>query len=152
MATWSRGASTHGTATPSRCATAKQKTKQTPLQSPALHKHYRVVLAPAAGNVRKLKQISKPNTVTLLACLVLPASFLHCVSQVVALRQTKWWYMKRFLHPDIVAPYDFVFLWDEDIGVEGFNPERRARRSREVVGLFHLLLRSCEHAHDSGGV
>jgi hypothetical protein len=22
--------------------------------------------------------------------------------------QTKWWYGKRFLHPSIVAPYDYV--------------------------------------------
>lgn len=34
------------------------------------------------------------------------------------------WYAKRFLHPDIVADYDYIFLWDEDIGVENFNPER----------------------------
>ncbi|KAI4382473.1 hypothetical protein MLD38_008433 [Melastoma candidum] len=25
-------------------------------------------------------------------------------------KQTKWWYAKRFLHPDIVAPYDYIFL------------------------------------------
>lgn len=23
-------------------------------------------------------------------------------------KQTKWWYAKRFLHPDIVAPYDYI--------------------------------------------
>lgn len=33
------------------------------------------------------------------------------------------WYAKRFLHPDIVAPYDYIFIWDEDLGVENFNPE-----------------------------
>lgn len=33
------------------------------------------------------------------------------------------WYAKRFLHPDIVAPYDYVFIWDEDLGLEHFNPE-----------------------------
>ncbi|KAM0014831.1 hypothetical protein Hdeb2414_s0033g00718851 [Helianthus debilis subsp. tardiflorus] len=38
-------------------------------------------------------------------------------------KQTKWWYAKRFLHPDIVAPYDFVFIWDEDLGVENFDAE-----------------------------
>ncbi|KAM0045235.1 hypothetical protein Hdeb2414_s0009g00301671 [Helianthus debilis subsp. tardiflorus] len=36
-------------------------------------------------------------------------------------KQTKWWYAKRFLHPDIVAAYDYIFLWDEDLGVEHFN-------------------------------
>lgn len=38
-------------------------------------------------------------------------------------KQTKWWYAKRFLHPDIVAPYEYIFIWDEDLGVEHFNAE-----------------------------
>lgn len=38
-------------------------------------------------------------------------------------KQTKWWYAKRFLHPDIVAPYDYIFIWDEDLGLENFNAE-----------------------------
>ncbi|CAK8567264.1 unnamed protein product [Lathyrus sativus] len=38
-------------------------------------------------------------------------------------KQTKWWYAKRFLHPDIVASYDYIFIWDEDLGVEHFNAE-----------------------------
>ncbi|KAL2482235.1 hypothetical protein Fot_43679 [Forsythia ovata] len=38
--------------------------------------------------------------------------------------QTKWWFAKRFLHPDIVAEYNYIFLWDEDLGVENFHPER----------------------------
>ncbi|XP_078169526.1 uncharacterized protein LOC144563943 isoform X3 [Carex rostrata] len=38
-------------------------------------------------------------------------------------RQTKWWYAKRFLHPDIVAPYEYLFIWDEDLGVENFDAE-----------------------------
>ncbi|XP_017702086.1 uncharacterized protein LOC103722823 isoform X2 [Phoenix dactylifera] len=42
---------------------------------------------------------------------------------VSARRQTKWWYAKRFLHPDIVAPYEYIFIWDEDLGVEHFNAE-----------------------------
>ncbi|XP_073130352.1 uncharacterized protein [Henckelia pumila] len=36
--------------------------------------------------------------------------------------QTKWWFAKRFLHPDIVAAYDYIFLWDEDLGVDNFHP------------------------------
>ncbi|KAJ4843224.1 hypothetical protein Tsubulata_008728 [Turnera subulata] len=43
---------------------------------------------------------------------------------VSAINQTKWWFAKRFLHPDIVAEYDYIFLWDEDLGVENFNAER----------------------------
>ncbi|KAJ4717573.1 Lysine ketoglutarate reductase trans-splicing-like protein, putative (DUF707) [Melia azedarach] len=46
------------------------------------------------------------------------------VIHVSAVNQTKWWFAKRFLHPDITAGYDYVFLWDEDIGVEDFNPNR----------------------------
>lgn len=33
------------------------------------------------------------------------------------------WYAKRFLHPDIVAPYDYIFIWDEDLGLENFDAE-----------------------------
>ncbi|KAM1796913.1 hypothetical protein ACFX11_037091 [Malus domestica] len=43
---------------------------------------------------------------------------------IVAQNQTKWWFAKRFLHPDIVSIYDYIFLWDEDLGVENFHPER----------------------------
>ncbi|KAK1327085.1 hypothetical protein QJS10_CPA01g00011 [Acorus calamus] len=43
---------------------------------------------------------------------------------ILAYNQTKWWFAKRFLHPDIVSIYDYIFLWDEDIGVENFHPER----------------------------
>ncbi|KAK1360260.1 Lysine ketoglutarate reductase trans-splicing protein [Heracleum sosnowskyi] len=38
-------------------------------------------------------------------------------------KQTKWWYAKRFLHPHIVAGYEYMFIWDEDIGVENFNAD-----------------------------
>lgn len=37
------------------------------------------------------------------------------------------WFSKRFLHPDIVAAYEYVFIWDEDLGVENFDPEKYAR-------------------------
>ncbi|XP_056685783.1 uncharacterized protein [Spinacia oleracea] len=43
---------------------------------------------------------------------------------VSARKQAKWWYAKRFLHPDIVAPYDYIFIWDEDLGVENFDSEK----------------------------
>ncbi|XP_042451134.1 uncharacterized protein LOC122036031, partial [Zingiber officinale] len=45
------------------------------------------------------------------------------VLHISAINQTKWWFAKRFLHPDIVAPYKYIFLWDEDLGVENFHPE-----------------------------
>ncbi|KAJ0972586.1 hypothetical protein J5N97_020545 [Dioscorea zingiberensis] len=43
---------------------------------------------------------------------------------VSAINQTKWWFAKRFLHPDIVSGYKFIFLWDEDLGVDHFHPAR----------------------------
>ncbi|XVE51272.1 hypothetical protein DITRI_Ditri02bG0026700 [Diplodiscus trichospermus] len=43
---------------------------------------------------------------------------------IVAHNQTKWWFAKRFLHPDIVSIYDYIFLWDEDLGVVHFDPRR----------------------------
>uniref|UniRef100_A0ACD5YXX6 Uncharacterized protein n=1 Tax=Avena sativa TaxID=4498 RepID=A0ACD5YXX6_AVESA len=45
------------------------------------------------------------------------------VAHVSARKQTKWWFAKRFLHPSTVAPYDYVFLWDEDLGVDNFTAE-----------------------------
>ncbi|XP_022748722.1 uncharacterized protein LOC111298217 isoform X6 [Durio zibethinus] len=43
---------------------------------------------------------------------------------VSAVNQTKWWFAKRFLHPDIVAEYKYIFLWDEDLGVDNFDPRQ----------------------------
>ncbi|KAM7521918.1 hypothetical protein LguiA_011820 [Lonicera macranthoides] len=43
---------------------------------------------------------------------------------VSAINQTKWWFAKRFLHPDVVSEYAYIFLWDEDLGVENFNAGR----------------------------
>ncbi|KAG9130372.1 hypothetical protein Leryth_004252 [Lithospermum erythrorhizon] len=53
------------------------------------------------------------------------------VIHVLVSNQTKWWYAKRFLHPDIVAAYDYIFLWDEDLGVENFDPDRYVSIIRE---------------------
>ena len=54
------------------------------------------------------------------------------ILQIVAAKQTKWWFAKRFLHPDILGgpgpgragAYETLWLWDEDIGTEGFDPAR----------------------------
>ncbi|XP_020221891.1 uncharacterized protein LOC109804472 isoform X1 [Cajanus cajan] len=43
---------------------------------------------------------------------------------VSANNQTKWWFAKRFMHPDIVAEYNYIFLWDEDLLVDNFDPKR----------------------------
>ncbi|KAG2308452.1 hypothetical protein Bca52824_028200 [Brassica carinata] len=34
------------------------------------------------------------------------------------------WYAKRFLHPDVVSAYEYIFIWDEDLGVEHFNGDK----------------------------
>jgi hypothetical protein len=39
-------------------------------------------------------------------------------------KQTKWWYAKRFLHPNVVASFEYIFIWDEDLGVEHFNGDK----------------------------
>lgn len=44
------------------------------------------------------------------------------------------WFAKRFLHPDIVAEYGYIFIWDEDLGVENFHPDK-------YVEHFYLVLR-----------
>eukprot|EP00252_Welwitschia_mirabilis_P025860 TRINITY_DN8240_c0_g1_i2.p1 TRINITY_DN8240_c0_g1~~TRINITY_DN8240_c0_g1_i2.p1 ORF type:complete len:406 (-),score=60.87 TRINITY_DN8240_c0_g1_i2:298-1515(-) len=49
---------------------------------------------------------------------------------IVAQNQTKWWFAKRFLHPSIVSIYDYVFIWDEDLGVNNFHPGRFLRIMR----------------------
>lgn len=46
------------------------------------------------------------------------------VIHIVAKDQTKWWFAKRFLYPDVVSIYEYIFLWDEDLGVENFHPGR----------------------------
>ncbi|XP_020584411.1 uncharacterized protein LOC110027362 isoform X1 [Phalaenopsis equestris] len=43
---------------------------------------------------------------------------------IFAANQRKWWFSKRFLHPDVVAEYDYIFIWDEDVKVDSFNPKR----------------------------
>lgn len=52
---------------------------------------------------------------------------------VSARKQTKWWYAKRFLHPDIVAAYDYIFIWDEDLGVEHFDAEEYIKLVRKYA-------------------
>ncbi|MFS8022118.1 hypothetical protein Hanom_Chr16g01435741 [Helianthus anomalus] len=49
-----------------------------------------------------------------------PNSFLYLSSSYAPI----WWYAKRFLHPDIVATYDYTLIWDEDLGFEHFNADK----------------------------
>ncbi|XP_057776795.1 uncharacterized protein LOC130995508 [Salvia miltiorrhiza] len=52
---------------------------------------------------------------------------------ISARKQTKWWYAKRFLHPDVVAAYDYIFIWDEDLGVEHFDAEEYIKLVRKYA-------------------
>ncbi|GFQ08044.1 hypothetical protein PHJA_002948400 [Phtheirospermum japonicum] len=52
---------------------------------------------------------------------------------ISARKQTKWWYAKRFFHPDIVAAYDYIFIWDEDLGVDHFDAEEE----KKIMGKLH---------------
>ena len=61
------------------------------------------------------------------------------------------WFAKRFLHPDIVAEYNYIFLWDEDLGVEDFKPERYVKvvmclKIKTVTISCHVFhLAYCHH-------
>jgi len=45
------------------------------------------------------------------------------VTHVVSLKQMKFWFAKRFLLPDLVHRYNYIFLWDEDpILTKSFDP------------------------------
>ncbi|KAJ0017183.1 hypothetical protein Pint_10704 [Pistacia integerrima] len=57
---------------------------------------------------------------------------------IVAQNQTKWWFAKRFLHPDVVSIYDYIFLWDEDLGVENFDPRRESENGSSVSSHLYL--------------
>ncbi|KAL6873964.1 hypothetical protein ACP4OV_014046 [Aristida adscensionis] len=50
---------------------------------------------------------------------------------VSARKQSKWWYAKRFLHPSVVAAYEYIFLWDEDLGVDAFSGDEYVRLVRK---------------------
>jgi len=41
---------------------------------------------------------------------------------VAAKSQSKWWFAKRFLSPATVGDYDTVWVWDEDLDCEHFDP------------------------------
>ncbi|KAL6645793.1 hypothetical protein ACP70R_017401 [Stipagrostis hirtigluma subsp. patula] len=67
---------------------------------------------------------------------------------VAARRQTKWWFAKRFLHPDVVADYEYVFLWDEDIEVDAFDPVRYLDVvRREGLEVSQPALDRCSEIH-----
>ncbi|KAL9665212.1 hypothetical protein QQ045_020624 [Rhodiola kirilowii] len=50
---------------------------------------------------------------------------------ITASKQSKWWFAKRFLHPDVVAAYDYIFIWDEDLGLEHFDGEEYIKLVRK---------------------
>jgi len=51
---------------------------------------------------------------------------------IAADKQTKWWFAKRFLHPDVVNSYEHIFIWDEDLDATlGFNTTHYVHLLRE---------------------
>lgn len=52
------------------------------------------------------------------------------------------WYAKRFLHPDVVASYEYIFVWDEDLGLEHFNAERCVLSTSYILQL-NFNMRTC---------
>lgn len=47
--------------------------------------------------------------------------------KVVRDKGYKWQLALKHLHPDSVQDYDFIFFWDDDLGVENFDPLRFVR-------------------------
>ena len=50
--------------------------------------------------------------------------------QVISDRGYKWQLALRHLHPDVVAEYDFIFFWDDDLEAREFDPLRFVRIMR----------------------
>ncbi|KAJ7543800.1 hypothetical protein O6H91_09G052900 [Diphasiastrum complanatum] len=46
-------------------------------------------------------------------------------------KQSKWWFAKRFLHPDVVEPFEYIFIWDEDLDVQHFNAEEYIKLAKK---------------------
>ncbi|XP_010905352.1 uncharacterized protein [Elaeis guineensis] len=86
----------------------KQKKNVDAIVSKFLPENFTVILFHYDGNVDGWHDLHWSN------------SLIH----IAAPNQTKWWFAKRFLHPDVVSIYDYIFLWDEDLGVENFHPGR----------------------------
>lgn len=85
-------------------------------------------------NTHKCQKADK--MVSIYLCLnpfIIHWLYIFLDSYIVNLR----WYAKRFLHPDIVARYDYIFIWDEDLGVDHFNAEEWV--SFTLIFIFHDL-------------
>lgn len=44
--------------------------------------------------------------------------------RVIRDRGFKWQLAVRHLHPDSLTDYDYIFFWDDDLGTDGFDPDR----------------------------
>ena len=47
------------------------------------------------------------------------------------LRTMKWWFVKHFLHPDLVRAYDYILMIDEDCNTKGLNPDLMLQDARD---------------------
>lgn len=45
----------------------------------------------------------------------------QCI-HITVFGQMKWWFIKRFLTPQLVVSYEFIFIFDDDLDVELFDP------------------------------
>ncbi|ERN03422.1 hypothetical protein AMTR_s00003p00261400 [Amborella trichopoda] len=43
---------------------------------------------------------------------------------ISARNHTTWGFAKRFLHPDVISTYDYIFIWDKDLIADNFHPGR----------------------------
>jgi hypothetical protein len=50
-------------------------------------------------------------------------NWLNEVIFVRIVKTMKWWFVKHFLHPDVVAAYDYVLIIDEDCNTSGLDPD-----------------------------
>ncbi|KAI9215950.1 hypothetical protein BC828DRAFT_394490, partial [Blastocladiella britannica] len=57
------------------------------------------------------------------------------IISVRSLGQTKFWFAKRYLTPDVVQNYDYIWLWDDDIVPE---PEFDAVGFTKILKDYHV--------------
>ncbi len=42
--------------------------------------------------------------------------------RIVREKGLRWYFLKKYVTPAVCAPYDYIFLWPDDIDVRGFDP------------------------------
>eukprot|EP00002_Diphylleia_rotans_P031373 TRINITY_DN6514_c0_g1_i1.p1 TRINITY_DN6514_c0_g1~~TRINITY_DN6514_c0_g1_i1.p1 ORF type:complete len:296 (+),score=46.16 TRINITY_DN6514_c0_g1_i1:165-1052(+) len=65
--------------------------------------------------------------------------------RIAVTRQMKWWYFKRFLHPDVVEVYEYIFLADSDADYSQIHPKTIMSTLRE----FNIQVAQPSHCNQS---